>query len=59
MLQTMKDPKKVCKEHNLTSYQAYKAAELMAETIKRDVAAILTTPSDKTIYEQLKEYFEL
>lgn len=55
----MKDPKKLCKEHNLTSYQAYKAAELMAETIKRDVAAILTTPSDKTIYEQLKEYFEL
>jgi hypothetical protein len=55
----MKDPKKLCKEHNLTSYQAYKAAELMAETIKRDVAAILTTPSDRKIYEQLKEYFTL
>ena len=55
----MKDPKQLCREHNLYSYQAQKGAELMAETIKRDVAVILTTPSDKTIYEQLKEYFDL
>ena len=39
--------------------ELYKAAELMTETIKRDVAAIFEKPSNKTIYEQLKTYFEL
>ena len=55
----MKSPRQICKEHNLWSYQSYKGAELIAEIIKNDVSAILTTPSDKTIYEQLKEYFGL
>jgi len=55
----MKDPKLTCKDHNLYSYQAYKGAEVMAETIRQDVADILTTPRQETIYSQLKKYFDL
>ena len=55
----MKNPKQICRECNLHSYQAFKGGEVVAATIRRDVAAILTTPSDKTIYEQLKTYFKL
>ena len=53
----MKDPKKLCKEHNLYSYQAYKGADVMAEYIKREVERIMTTPSERTVYSQLEEFF--
>lgn len=55
----MKNPRQICKEHNLYSYQAFKGAEVMAETIRQDVEAILTTPSQTTIYQQLEQYFNL
>lgn len=55
----MRNPRNICKEHNLYSYQAQKGAELMAQCIREDVQRILTTPSDRTIYEQLREYFDL
>lgn len=55
----MKDPKQICKERNLYSYQAYKGAEVMAEAIRQDVADILTTPRPQSIYEQLRQYFDL
>lgn len=55
----MKDPKQVCREHNIYSYQAYKGAELMAGEIRENMQRILTTPSSSTVYEQLKEYFNL
>ena len=53
----MKDPKKVCKERNLYSYQAYKGAEVMAEYITEEVERIMTTPSHRTVYEQLEDFF--
>ena len=53
----MKNPRTICKEHNLYSYQAYKGAELMARHITEEVWKIMTTPSDKTVYDQLREYF--
>ena len=53
----MKDPKQICREHNLNSYQAQKGAELMARHITEEVWKMMTTPSDKTVYEQLREYF--
>ena len=55
----MKDPKTICKEHNLHSYQAFKGGEVVANAIRQDIEKILETPSPKTIYVQLKEYFEL
>lgn len=55
----MDEPKKVCRDVNLYSYQSYKGAEAMADKIKEDVLRILTTPSEKTIYQQLKDYFQL
>ena len=45
----MKEPKQVCRDINLYSYQAYKGAEAMAEDIRKDMLAILVTPSEKTI----------
>ena len=41
------------------AYMSYNGAEAMAESIKEDVRKILTTPSEKTVIEQIKEYFEL
>ena len=55
----MKDPKVICRDHNLNSYQARKGAEAMADAIRQDIEAILTTPSDKTVAAQIKEYFRL
>lgn len=55
----MRNPRNICKEHNLYSYQAHKGAEAMADAIRGDVERILTTPSEKTIYEQLNDYFGL
>lgn len=55
----MKEPRLICKEHNLYSYQAQKGAELMAEYIRREVERIMTTPSERTVYSQLEEFFEL
>ena len=53
----MKNPRQICREHNLNSYQAQKGAEVMADHIREEVERIMTTPSDKTVYEQLREYF--
>ena len=55
----MKDPKQICREHNLYSYQAQKGAGLMADAIRQDIETILTTPSQKTVVAQIKEYFRL
>jgi len=53
----MKDPKTICKEHNLWSYQAHKGAEVMARYIRDEVERIMTTPSNRTVYEQLDDFF--
>ena len=54
----MKEPRLVCRDMNLYSYQAYKGAEAMAMEIKKDMLAILTTPSERTVAAQIKEYFD-
>lgn len=54
----MKDPKQLCREHNLYSYQAQKGAELMAEYIKDEVRRIMTTPTNSAVYEPLSERIE-
>lgn len=54
----MRNPKQVCRDRNLWSYQAHKGAEVMAEYIAGEVERIMTTPSKRTVYEQLKEFFE-
>lgn len=53
----MQEPKQVCRNRNMYAYQAYKGAEAMADSIRDDIEKILTTPSDKTVVEQIKEYF--
>jgi len=55
----MKDPKQSCRDRNIYSYQAYKGAEAAVEDIKADMLRILTEPSEKTVYEQIRDYFEL
>lgn len=55
----MRDPRQVCRDRNMYAYQAYKGAEAMAEDIRADVERILTTPSDKTVVAQLKDYFNI
>jgi len=55
----MREPKAVCRDRNMYAYMSYNGAEAMAESIKEDVRKILTTPSEKTVIEQIKEYFEL
>ena len=53
----MRNPRQVCRDHNLWSYQAQKGAEVMAEYITEEVERIMTTPSNRTVYEQLEEFF--
>lgn len=54
----MKDPKKLCREHNLYSYQAQKGAEIMAEYIKDEVMRIIVAPINSAVYEPLSERIE-
>jgi len=52
----MRDPKKLCREHGLRSYQAERAAELMAQAIAEDVLHILNTYDVRPVHERLAEY---
>lgn len=54
----MKDPKRLCQEHGLRSYQAQKAAAIMAQTIAEDVLHILQTYSVRPLHERIAEYFK-
>lgn len=49
----------MCRDRNMYAYQAYKGAEAMAEDTRADVERILTTPNDRTVFDQLREYFGL
>lgn len=51
--------KKLCKDHNLNSYQAQKAAELTKKAALAELSDIINTPSPKTLRERLAECFEL
>ena len=53
----MRNPKTLCRDHSLYSYQALKGAELMAQAITEDILAILNTASTKPLYERIAEYF--
>lgn len=55
----MREPKRVCRDRSIYSYLSYCGAEAMADAIREDVERILTTPSDKTVVEQIKEYFDI
>ena len=55
----MRNPRQVCRDHNLWSYQALKGAEVMAKYITEEVERIMTTPSNRTVYEQLEEFFDM
>lgn len=55
----MRDPKKLCREHGLRSYQAERAAELMAQAIAEDVLHILNTYDVRPVHERLAEYINL
>ena len=55
----MKDPKTICKEHNLYSYQAQKGAELMAEYIKDQLVGIIQTDDTMPLQERIKKFFNL
>lgn len=55
----MRDPKKICKEHGLRSYQAEKAAALMAQAIAEDVLHILNTYDVRPIHERIYQYLKI
>ena len=55
----MREPKAVCRDRNMYSYMSYNGAEAMSQAIREDMRKILTTPSDKTVVEQVMEYFDI
>lgn len=55
----MKNPRQICKEHNLFSYQAYKGAELMTEYIKQQLIGIIQTDDTMPLSERIKKFFNL
>ena len=52
----MRNPKQLCKEHNLYSYQALKGAEVMAQAIAEDIRQIIFTTSTRPVVERINEY---
>lgn len=56
---TMKNPKTVCMDHNLFSYQAQKGAEVMAKAIADDIWNILNTFDVKPLHERVADYLKM
>lgn len=54
----MRNPKEVCKDHNLNSYQAQKGAELMMRAIVEDITTILNTANVRPLHERVAEYLK-
>lgn len=54
----MRNPKQLCKEHSLSSYQALKGAEVMAQAIAEDIKQIMLTTSTKPVVERIKDYLD-
>lgn len=55
----MKNPKSVCKEHNLYSYQAQKGAEAYMQAVAEDITTILATASVRPLHERIAEYIKI
>jgi hypothetical protein len=55
----MRNPKTVCREHGLYSFQAMRGAEAMMRAISEDVLHILLTTDVRPIHERVAEYFNL
>lgn len=54
----MRSAKKLCKEHNLSSYQAQKGAELALRVMAEDIWKILNTFSTIPLHERVAEYLK-
>ena len=55
----MRNPRKVCRDHNLYSYQAQKGAEAMAQAIAEDILVILNTTDVRPLHERVAEYLTI
>ena len=55
----MRDPRQVCRDSGLYSYQAMKGAELMAARIAEDINRLLFSDSPRPLHERVAEYFSL
>lgn len=52
----MRNPKQVLRQHNISTYQSIKGAEIMANAIAEDILTILNTASVKPLHERIAEY---